>query len=177
MLTEVGSRIFIAECEESPETRSVRMGLTSQSWEYASEMVLKSVRMDLCTAEVPVTFYRDREGRLSHHKRSGWFSPFHAAWINLRGVMFIYRAEFFAFKPGIVLLALGLILTLPLSFGPISLGPVHFQLHWMLLGLTLSLLGIQSFFFGCIGQVLTDYSGRAQARWTRVFRYTRACPS
>jgi glycosyltransferase involved in cell wall biosynthesis len=65
-----------------------RMGLNSQSWEYASEMVLKTVRMDLRTVEVPVTFYKDRDGRLSHHKRSGWFSPFQAAWVNLR-VMFV----------------------------------------------------------------------------------------
>jgi glycosyltransferase involved in cell wall biosynthesis len=170
-----GSRFTDIHCGMRGISRDalVRMGLTSQSWEYASEMVLKSVRMNLRTAEVPVTFYKDRDGRLSHHKRSGWFSPFHAAWINLRA-MFIYRAEFFAFKPGIALLLLGLLLTLPLSFGPINIGPVHFQLHWMLLGLTLSLLGLQSFFFGCLGQVLTDYSGRARARWENVFRYTRA---
>ena len=149
-----------------------RMGLRSQSWEYASEMVLKSVRMGLRTTEVPVTFYADRNGRLSHHKRSGWFSPFRAAWMNLRA-MFIYRAEFFALKPGLALLVLGLILTLPLSFGPFSIGPLHFQLHWMLLGVTLSLLGLQSFFFGCLAQVLTDYSDRARRRWLSVFRYTR----
>ena len=52
-----------------------RMGLRSQSWEYASEMVLKSVHMRLRTEEVPIRFLKDREGRLSHHKRSGWFSP------------------------------------------------------------------------------------------------------
>jgi hypothetical protein len=150
-----------------------RMGLNSQSWEYASEMVLKSVRMGLRTAEVPVTFYKDRDGRLSHHRRAGWFSPFQAAWINLRAI-FIYGAEFFAFKPGLAFLASGLVLTLPLSFGPINVGPVHFQLHWMLLGLTLSILGLQSFFFGCLAQVLTDYSGRASRRWIGLFRYTRA---
>jgi hypothetical protein len=150
-----------------------RMGLNSQSWEYASEMVLKSVRMGLRTDEVPVTFFKDRDGRLSHHKRSGWFSPFHAAWINLRA-MFVYRAEFFAFKPGLVMLILGLLLTLPLSFGTFSLGPVHFSLHWMLLGVTLSVLGLQSFFFGCLAQILTDYSGRAREKWIGVFRYTRA---
>ncbi len=150
-----------------------RMGLSSQSWEYASEMVLKSVRMGLRTAEVPVTFYRDRDGRLSHHKRSGWFSPFQAAWINLRAI-FIYRAEFFAFKPGILLLILGLIVTLPLSFGPINIGTLHFQLHWMLLGFTMAIIGLQSFFFGCLAQVLTDYSDRARRRWTTVFRYTRS---
>ena len=46
-----------------------RMDSQSQSWEYASEMVLKSVHMGLRTAEVPVTFLKDREGRVSHHKR------------------------------------------------------------------------------------------------------------
>ncbi len=59
---------------------------------------------DLRTAEVPVHFLKDREGRLSHHKRSGWFSPWKAAWINLRA-MFVYGADFFLLKPGIVLLA------------------------------------------------------------------------
>src|SRR5439155_39649 len=96
-----------------------RMGLQSQSWEYASEMVLKSVHMRLRTAEVPVRFLKDREGRLSHHKRAGWFSPFHAAWINLRA-MFVYGADFFTLKPGLVMLALGLVMTVPLSFGSIT---------------------------------------------------------
>ena len=98
-----------------------RMNLQSQSWEYASEMVLKSVHMDLRTTEVPVTFLKDREGRLSHHKRSGWFSPFQAAWINLRA-MFVYGSDFFLLKPGLVLTVLGLLLTLPLSFGDLDIG-------------------------------------------------------
>ncbi len=83
--------------------------------------------------EVPVRFYKDREGRLSHHKRIGWFSPWHAAWINLRA-MFVYGADFFLFRPGLVLLALGLLLTLPLSRAAADLGPITFSLHWMLLG-------------------------------------------
>jgi len=149
------------------------MGLVSQSWEYASEMVLKSVRMQLRTTEVPVTFYKDREGRLSHHKRSGWRSPFQAAWINLRA-MFIYGAEYFMLKPGFVLFAIGLILTLPLSFGPIVIGGITFSLYWMLLGVTLTVLGLDSFFFGCLAQVSCDYTGKARAKWLRVFPYTGA---
>ena len=148
-----------------------RMGLVSQSWEYASEMVLKSVRMGLVTTEVPVTFLKDREGRLSHHKRSGWFSPFSAAWINLRA-MFVHGAEFFLFKPGIALLAAGLILTLPLSFGDITIGSVTFSLYWQLIGLTFSVLGLQSIYFGCLAHVFLDYGGRARERWRRLFRYT-----
>jgi len=148
-----------------------RMGIVGQSWEYASEMVLKSVRMGLRTTEVPVTFYKDRNGRVSHHKRVGWFSPFYAAWINLRS-MFVHGAEFFLFKPGIVLFALGLLLTLPLSFGGITIGPITFNLYWMLIGLTLAVLGLQSIYFGCLANVFLDYTGRARQRWRSIFRYT-----
>ena len=168
-----GSRFTDIHCGMRGISRDAleRMGLVSQSWEYASEMVLKSVLMKLRTSEVPVTFYKDREGRLSHHKRSGWFSPFQAAWINLRA-MFIYRAEFFALKPGLLFLIVGLLLTLPLSFGSISIGSVTLSLYWMLLGVTLSVLGLQSFCFGVLAQVLCDYSGESRRRWTGIFRYT-----
>ena len=149
-----------------------RMEIRSQSWEYASEMVLKSVHMGLRTAEVPVSFLKDREGRLSHHKRAGWFSPFQAAWINLRA-MFVHGADFFAFKPGLALFAVGLLLTLPLSFGPVAVGSVTFSLFSMLIGVTLSILGLQSFYFGCLAQLFYDYSGDARRRWLRVFSYTR----
>lgn len=149
----------------------LRMGLVSQSWEYASEMVLKSVRMQLRTTEVPVTFLKDRDGRLSHHKRSGWFSPFHAAWINLRA-MFVHGAEFFLFKPGFVMLALGLLLTLPLTVGPITIGHVTFSLYFMLIGLTLAVVGLQSIYFGCLAHVFLDYTGRRRDQWQRLFRYT-----
>jgi len=149
-----------------------RMHLRSQSWEYASEMVLKSVHLKLKTAEVPIHFLKDREGRLSHHKRSGWLSPWLAAWINLRA-MFIYGAGFFLFKPGLVLLFLGLLLTVPLATGPVSVGPIHFSLHWMLLGLCLATVGLQAFYLGVLAQVFFDYHGDATRRWFRVFSYNR----
>jgi glycosyltransferase involved in cell wall biosynthesis len=149
-----------------------RMDLRSQSWEYASEMVLKSVRMELRTAEVPVRFLKDQEGRFSHHKRAGWFSPWHAAWTNLRA-MFIYGADFFLFRPGLLLLSIGLLLTLPATFGAVSLGPVTFSLYWMLLGLSLSVLGLHGFYMGALARVFFDYSGKITRRWLRMF-YTRS---
>ncbi|MEI9937334.1 MAG: glycosyltransferase family 2 protein [Pseudomonadota bacterium] len=154
----------------------VRMDLRSQSWEYASEMVLKSVHMRLRTAEVPIRFLKDRDGRLSHHKRSGWFSPWYAAWINLRA-MFVYGANFFLFKPGLFLLLLGSLLTFPLSFGPVTLGPITFSLYWMLLGVSLALLGLQCVYMGILSQVFFDYSGEVKAKWFRRFSYTRAVAS
>ncbi len=169
-----GSRFSDIHCGMRGITKEAlgRMDLRSQSWEYASEMVLKSVHMNLRTEEVPIRFLKDREGRLSHHKRSGWFSPWAAAWINLRA-MFVYGADFFLYKPGVVLLVAGLLLTLPLSFGTLTLGPVTFDLHWMLLGLSLSILGLQCVYMGILSQIFFDWSGDTTAKWFRRFRYTR----
>jgi glycosyltransferase involved in cell wall biosynthesis len=150
-----------------------RMGLRSQSWEYASEMVLKSVHMKLATEEVPIRFLKDVEGRLSHHKRSGWFSPWAAAWINLRA-MFVYGADFFLYRPGFLMLALGLLLVLPLSAGPVTIGPIEFSLYWMLLGVTLATLGLQCIYLGVIAQVFFDYTGERTRVWYSRFSYTRS---
>ncbi len=169
-----GSHFTDIHCGMRGITRDalMRMRLQSQSWEYASEMVLKSVHMKLRTAEVAVSFLKDRDGRVSHHKRLGWFSPFQAAWINLRA-MFVYGADFFLFKPGLLLLGLGLLLSLPLTFGPLTIGRMYFSLYWQLLGVTLAILGLQSFYMGCVVQVLHDYTGAATRKWLSVFSYTR----
>ena len=148
------------------------MNIRSQSWEYASEMVVKSVRMKLRTVEVPVKFYKDRHGRQSHHKRIGWFSPWHAGWINLRA-MLIYGADFFVMKPGVVVLAAGLAITFGLMAGPVTLGGITFSLNTMMLGATLSIIGLQCLFLGCMAQTLYDPTGEARRRWLKVFAYTR----
>jgi len=150
----------------------IRMDLQSQSWEYASEIVLKSVHMDLRTTEVPVRFLADREGRVSHHKRAGWFSPWQAAWINLRA-MFIYGSDFFVLKPGIVLTLVGFIVTLAVTFGNVRLGAVTLSLNWQFLGVAVFVIGLQAFFLGAIAQVLFDFTGKRTRRWLRAFPYTR----
>jgi hypothetical protein len=134
--------------------------------------VIKSVQMGLKTSEVPIRFLKDRPGRTSHHKRLGWFSPWAAAWINLRA-MFVYGAAFFLYWPGIVLTLLGLLLTLPLTLGPVEIGPVVFSLHWMLFGLTLTTLGLQSTYMGILAQIFFDYSGALTKRWLARFPYDR----
>jgi glycosyltransferase involved in cell wall biosynthesis len=170
-----GSSFSDIHCGMRAITRDalVRMDLQSQSWEYASEMVLKSVRMELRTTEVPVRFLKDQEGRLSHHKRAGWFAPWKAAWINLRA-MFVNGADFFVLRPGIAFLVLGLAIALPLSFGPISIGALTFSLYWMLGGVTLTVVGLQYLYFGALAQVLYDYTGNATSRWLARFPYDRS---
>jgi hypothetical protein len=131
------------------------------------------VHMKLRTAEVPVRFFKDPEGRLSHHKRAGWLSSWKAGWSNLE-VMLTHGAEFFALRPGLALIALGLLFTLPLVGGPIRVGRFTFSFYWMLLGMTLTIVGIQSVYFGCIAKILHDYDGESTRRLLSLFRYNRS---
>ncbi len=149
-----------------------RIDLKSQSWEYASEMVLKAARLGLVTAEVPVKFYKDRKGRVSHHRRMGWLSPWIAGWLNLK-VMLVYTPDSFLLKPGAVLLAMGLLLSLALAGGPITIGPVGFSLHWMLFGVTCSTLGYSCIQIGVLARVMHGLRPASLIRVQRLLTYDR----
>jgi glycosyltransferase involved in cell wall biosynthesis len=154
-------------------TALIDMNLQSQEWEYASEMIIKSIYMGLKTCEVPIHFYKDRPGRLSHLKRENPFNNWYSGWVTLKA-FFVHGASFFLYKPGIALLAAGLLLTLPLSLGPVTVGPLTFSLHWMLLGVTLAMLGLQSVFMGILAKSLLDYSGAQGRKWSRILSYNRS---
>jgi len=131
----------------------LRINLQSQSWEYASEMVLKAVRMGLRISEAPVKFYKDRAGRTSHHRREGFLSPWIAGWLNLK-VMLVYTPDSFLLRPGMILTIFGLSLSLLLAAGPITVGPLGLSLHWMLFGVTCSTLGYSCVQIGVLARVI-----------------------
>jgi glycosyltransferase involved in cell wall biosynthesis len=149
-----------------------KIDLKSQSWEYASEMVLKAARLGLPTAEVPVRFYKDREGRMSHHRRMGWLSPWIAGWLNLK-VMLVYTPDSFLLKPGIALMVIGLILSLGLAAGPLLIGNIGFGLYWMLFGLTCTTLGYSSIQIGILARVMHGLRPEFVRRAQRLVTYDR----
>jgi glycosyltransferase involved in cell wall biosynthesis len=63
-----------------------KMNLQSQSWQYATEIVIKAIQLGLKTTEIPVTFYKDRQGRQSHHQRIGWYSPWLAGLLTVKTI-------------------------------------------------------------------------------------------
>lgn len=147
----------------------IRMNLQSTSWEYASEMIIKSVHVGLKTTEVPIHFYANKNGRISHVVRGGWFTPWHAGWISLKK-MFIFGANFFLFKPGIILFTLGIV-----TVGALTLGPIgRFSLYTMLLGMSFSIVGMIAISMGMIAEILYDYSNKKAAYWAKVFDYNRS---
>jgi glycosyltransferase involved in cell wall biosynthesis len=169
-----GTRYSDIHCGMRAMTREAlgRIDLESQSWEYASEMVLKAARLRLKIAEVPVRFYKDREGRVSHHKRSGWFSPWQAGWINLKA-MFLYAPDFFLKKPGWVLFVLGLLLTTSLVAGPYQLFGIGFRLHTMLLGMTMTTLGYSAVQFATLAQMFYNFDPGRRRRLAGWLTYNR----
>ncbi|MEY2489233.1 MAG: hypothetical protein QOC70_1175 [Verrucomicrobiota bacterium] len=149
-----------------------KIDLKSQSWEYASEMVLKAARLRLATAEVPVRFYKDRDGRVSHHRRMGWLSPWLAGWLNLK-VMLVYTPDSFLLKPGLALMALGLLLSFGLAGGPAMVGNIGFGLYWMLLGVTCTTLGYSSVQIGVLARVMHGLRPRFVKRAQELVTYDR----
>jgi len=157
-----------------------QIDLKSQSWEYASEMVLKAARLGLRTAEVPVKFYRDREGRVSHHRRMGWLSPWIAGWLNLK-VMLVYSPDSFLLKPGFALASFGLALSFALSCGQVTLFGIGFNLYWMLLGVTCATLGYSCIQIGIAARIMHRLRPGIAERVQKFLSYDRgmmiACAS
>lgn len=151
----------------------MQIDLKSQSWEYASEMVLKAARLGLRIEEVPVKFYKDREGRMSHHRRMGWLSPWIAGWLNLK-VMLVYSPDSFLLIPGFLLMIAGLVLSTGLGLlGPISLGGIGLNLHWMLLGVTCATLGYSCVQVGILARIMHGLRGGIAVRVQQWLAYDR----
>jgi hypothetical protein len=149
-----------------------QIDLRSQSWEYASEMVLKASRLQLRIVEVPVSFYKDREGRLSHLKRGGFWTPWSAGWINLK-VMLVHTPDSFLLKPGLALFVLASLLTASLAAGGYSVGPLGLDLHWMLLSMTLAVLGYSSFQIGMLARLHHQLRMGVEMAFAKAYSYDR----
>lgn len=106
-----------------------KINITSQKWEYASEMLIKAARLDLKTTEVPIKFYKNRNNRTSVHVREGWLSPWIAGLQNL--------SEVYTFGSDLILKKLSNLFTLItiLYFGynlfiSNTFLNINFHLHW-----------------------------------------------
>jgi glycosyltransferase involved in cell wall biosynthesis len=137
--TQCGMRAFRRETLE-------QMHLQTTGMEFASEMVINASKAGLRTTEVPVTYYPRMKGAQSklHSLRDGWR--------HLR-FMLLYSPDWLFLVPGSLLMGLGFLLILALAFGPIQIGTLFFDLHYVILGSLLSLLGFQVISLGVYAKV------------------------
>jgi glycosyltransferase involved in cell wall biosynthesis len=140
-----GTRIHDVNCglRAIDRERFRELGLVSEGMEFASEMLIKAAVQDLRIAEVPVTLHPGRPGRPPHLRR--WSD----GWRHLE-FMLLHAPDQLLFLPGVLLLAIGLLLSVPVSAGPARyLGRV-FDFHFLFLGGSMALIGLQ----GILGAVL-----------------------
>ena len=169
-----GTRFSDIHCGMRAITREAleRMELESNGWEYASEMILKARKLGLKSTEVPVRFWKDREGRESHLKREGWRAPWVAGWNSLR-VMFLYAPDFFLLRSGMVLFLLGLLMTGVLAGGPFFALGIGFDLHWMLLGVVLCTVGYSATQLALLARAFYDFDRALTDRLLAWISYNR----
>lgn len=138
-----------------------KMDLSAPGAELTSEMILEAVRLRLTTVEVPVRF-QPRQGQ---PRRSG-----RDFWRVIRYIFLLSPTHLFVL-PGVVLLVVGLVMELALLQGPVWLGSLPLDFHFMFLGGALAILGLQILLLGVYTKTYYLLHGPAELMdpWIRSF--------
>jgi hypothetical protein len=131
-----GRRISDAHCGLRALTREAneRMQLRTTGMEYASEMIAMAIRHGMRIAEIPIV-YHPREG-------ASKLRSFRDGWRHLRFMLLLSPTPLFL-VPGIAATVAGLAglgLLLP---GPLRVGGMIFDFHFMFVAAALAILGVQ----------------------------------
>jgi glycosyltransferase involved in cell wall biosynthesis len=154
VLSFVGRLFFQAPCGDfhcgmRAFTRDAynRMGLRSLGMEFASEMVVKAMLLQMKIEEVPTTLSPDGRSRAPHLRtwRDGWR--------HLRFLL-LYSPRWLFVYPGILLILLGLAGTLWLAGGRRTIGSVSLDVHTMMYALMLVIIGVQASTFGVFAKII-----------------------
>ncbi len=140
-----GTRISDCNCGMRCIERDTffRLGIVSPGMEFASEMIVKAAVGGVGIAEVPIDFYRDRRDRQPHLR------PFRDGWRHLRLLLW-HAPDHIMTLPGLCMLIVGLLLVFSQLAGPVSLGFTNLDIHYMILGDTLSLVGTSATSLGLV---------------------------
>lgn len=138
-----------------------RMNLGATGMEFATEWIVEAARAQLRTVEVPVSFRARSSGQ---QRRS-----VHDGWRVVRFMLLLSPTQLFL-VPGFVLLLLGLLLEIALVGGPLALGPLRLDYHFMFVGGALAILGLQVVLLGVYAKTyaLVHDTGFADP-WIRRF--------
>jgi len=109
--------------------------------EFASEMVIKSTLQGMRIAEVPIVLHKDGRSRPPHLRswRDGWR--------HLR-FMLLFSPLWLFFIPGGAMFLLGIAGELVLAGRPYRVAGIELDIHTMLVGSFLAVLGYQIIIFG-----------------------------
>jgi Glycosyl transferase family 2 len=123
-----------------------KLDLRTTGMEFASEMVVKAALFGLTIREIPVTLHRDGRSRPPHLRtwRDGWR--------HLRFLL-LYSPRWLFLVPGLLLALFGAALILWLLPGPRGAFGATWDVHSILGGAAMVLVGAQAVFFGVCAKI------------------------
>jgi len=139
----------------------IKLPFTELGWEYASEMIVSSRNLGAKICEVPIDFLKEPQGRISHHVRNGWLTPFKAGWGTLR-VTASFSLDRLLMLPGAFIATLGLFLNfLLLTLSPETLKGLGFGNLSSSIFMTFSIVGLLIGGLGLMAHLIYYPAGKA----------------
>jgi glycosyltransferase involved in cell wall biosynthesis len=135
-----------------------RMQLQTTGMEFASEMVIKAALGNLRIAEIPITLHPDGRSRPPHLR------SFRDGWRHLR-FMLLFSPTYLFLIPGGLSMLLGLLPLITLGWGPLTVDGLRFDIHYMVLGSLLTILGFQI--------IVTGFFAKAYSHAARLYASDR----
>ena len=129
-----------------------KLKLQSHGMEFALEMVVKAQMHGLRITEVPITLAPDGRGRPPHLR---WYRD---GWRSLRFYLLMSPQWFFAI-PGLALFGCGLIVSIVLLAGPVSVMSITFDYHTLMYSTSAIVLGYQSVLLFIFAKLMAVESG------------------
>jgi hypothetical protein len=141
------------------------LGLQASGMEFASEMVVKATLAGQRIAEVPTTLAPDGRSRPPHLRswRDGWR--------HLRFLL-LFSPRWLFLIPGLVVLAIGLVIGVAVVPAPFSVGTVRFDVDTLVAAAAMVVIGFQAVLFALFTKVYASAEGfLPEDRWPqRVLR-------
>ncbi|MHC4985340.1 MAG: glycosyltransferase family 2 protein [Planctomycetota bacterium] len=131
-----------------------RMDLRTTGMEYASEMVIKATLLGMRICEVPTTLSPDGRSRRPHLR------PWRDGWRHLR-FMLLYSPRWLFLYPGLLLMAVGLVLGIRLLIAPMQIGNLEFDVHTLIYCAGMVSIGFQLVTFAALAAVFATQEGLA----------------
>ncbi|GAA3837308.1 glycosyltransferase [Sphaerisporangium flaviroseum] len=130
----------------------LNLGLQTGGMEFASEMVVKATLQGLDVREVPTVLSPDGRSRPPHLRswRDGWR--------HLRFLL-LYSPRWLFIIPGMALMILGLIAGTALTFGPVYIGKLAFDVDTLVGASAMVVIGFQAVLFGLFTKVYAAEEG------------------
>jgi glycosyltransferase involved in cell wall biosynthesis len=129
-----------------------KLELQSPGMEFALEMIVKAGMHHLRITEVPTMLFPDGRDRVPHLRR------YRDGWRSLRFYLLMSPIWLFGI-PGLVLLVGGLLVSMAILPGPISVRSINFDYHTLLYSASAMVLGYQSLLLFAFAKLMAVEAG------------------